>query len=95
MAGTALVAGPVGRFADRSRRRAVMAAIGDPANGAGRKITRFGSSMNSRSLLRPTKARDESAKANIRLDNSLRRDVAQRHHGFNRAPIGVVDDGVP
>jgi hypothetical protein len=31
MAGTALVAGPVGRLADRSRRRAVMAAIGDPA----------------------------------------------------------------
>ena len=30
MAGTALVAGPVGRLADRSRRRAVMAAMGDP-----------------------------------------------------------------
>jgi hypothetical protein len=56
MAGTALVAGPVGRLADRSRRRAVMAAIGDPAHGAGRKITRFRSiSMNSKSLSKPKK----------------------------------------
>jgi hypothetical protein len=78
MAGTALVAGPVGRLADRSRRRAVMAAIGDPAKWRRTENNAIWVDQDElEELAEANEVRDEASKANIRLGSASTESTAE------------------